>query len=159
MVNRIHEFENLVVLRTASKIGLAALRLGFLITNDNLIQDIYKVKSPYNVNSLTQSIGSLVFSRKDIIEENLKEILRQREYLKEQLYRFEKYIKIYPSYSNFFLIRLENGQKLYNHLNDRNIFVRFFSEGVLENCIRITVGNMHEIDALIKAFEEYFYMG
>ena len=68
VVDKIEAYENLIVLRTCSKIGLAAIRLGFLITNSILMEELKKVKPPYNVNAITQSIACVILKNPEIIQ-------------------------------------------------------------------------------------------
>lgn len=80
------EFDNLVVLRTFSKaMGLAGIRLGYMIANKETISCINRVRSPYNVNSLTQEMGLKALKNDSMTSENIKIIKRTRE--NEKIFR------------------------------------------------------------------------
>lgn len=143
IVDKVNNYENLIVLKTCSKMGLAAIRLGFLITNTKLMEEIKKVKPPYNVNTVTQEIGSLMLNHVDIISDNIKKIVNEREYVLKELRNIAN-IKFYPTYSNFVLIEHENAEKIYNQLIDNGISVRYFGNGRLKNSIRLTIGSRAE---------------
>lgn len=143
IAHKISEYENLIVLKTCSKMGLAAIRLGFLITNTKLMEEIKKVKPPYNVNTVSQEIGSLMLKHVDILSDNIKKIVYEREYVLNELSKIQK-IKVYPTGSNFVLIDNENAEKIYNQLVENGISVRYFGSGRLKNCLRVTIGSRAE---------------
>jgi len=149
VVDKIETYQNLIVLRTCSKIGLAAIRLGFLITNSVLMGELKKVKPPYNVNSITQSIASVVLKDPNIIYNNVKNILAQRTYLWGKLSNISG-IKLYKAEANFILIKINNAQKMKERLLAQSINVRIFTSGALENCLRITIGSREENDCLLN---------
>ncbi|MBK5241191.1 histidinol-phosphate transaminase [Clostridium sp.] len=137
------EYENLIVLRTCSKFGLAAVRIGFLITGRVLMEEVKKVKPPYNVNAISQSITSVILKDSDIIYKNIERILIEKKYLLQGLNNILG-IKIYKSEANFILIQVEDAQKIKEKLLDLSINVRSYGSGRLENCLRITVGSREE---------------
>lgn len=152
-IDKIDEYKNLIILRTASKIGLAALRLGFLITNERLMNELLKAKPPYNVNSLTQKLGTLFFKNKDMVNDIIKKILVEKDFLTHELKTFEG-IYLYPSSSNFLTIKLENSYKYYMEMIKLGVKVRAFQEGPLKDCLRVTVGNREENIAFLAAFNK-----
>ncbi|MCB2295029.1 histidinol-phosphate transaminase [Clostridium algoriphilum] len=149
IVDKINTYENLIVLRTCSKIGLAAIRLGFLITNNVLMEELKKVKPPYNVNAITQSIGSVVLEEPKIIYKNVERILIERKYLWEKLSCIDG-IKLYKAEANFILVEVLNAKLVKEQLLEQSINVRSFTSGVLENCLRITIGSREENDCLLN---------
>ena len=149
IVDKIDSYENLIVLRTCSKgMGLAALRLGFLITNDILMEELKKVKPPFNVNSITQSIASIILKNQVVIKENVECIIKERDYLSENLRNMEG-IKTYPSQGNFILIKVKNVAEIKEKLLAHSINIRSFKNTALKNCLRITVGTRAENDSLL----------
>ncbi|MGV8982908.1 histidinol-phosphate transaminase [Clostridium sp.] len=149
IVDKVESYENLIVLRTCSKVGLAAIRLGFLITNPVLMAELKKVKPPFNVNAITQSIACVILKNPDIIQNNIERILTERKYLWRKLSDINE-IKLYKSQANFILIKLENAQKKKERLLETGIKVRSFTSTALQNCLRITVGSREENDYLLK---------
>lgn len=143
VVDLIDKYENLIVLRTCSKFGLAAVRLGFLITGEVLMGELEKVKPPYNVNAISQCIGSVIMKESEIINKTVECILIEKKYLLQELSTFSS-IKIYESEANFILIEPENAKKMKEKLLEKSINVRGFDSGRLQNCLRITVGSREE---------------
>ena len=149
VVDKIEAYQNLIVLRTFSKVGLAAIRLGFLITNSVLMGELRKVKPPYNVNAISQSIASVILKDPEIIYKNVKRILCEREYLWEKLNNISG-IKLYKAEANFILIQVENAQKMKERLLEQSINVRSFNSTTLQNCLRITIGSREENEYLLN---------
>ena len=149
MVDKIDDYENLIVLRTFSKVGLAAIRLGFLITNNPLMEELYKVKPPYNVNGITQSIASIILKEPDVIYDNVDRILTEKISLSKKL-KDIKGIKLYKSEANFILIQFEDAKNLKEKLLSAGINVRSFTSLTLQNCLRITIGSREENEYLLN---------
>ncbi|MCX8532547.1 histidinol-phosphate transaminase [Chryseobacterium luquanense] len=145
----INEYPNLIALQTFSKAwGLAGARVGIAYSSIEITNLIYTVKSPYNVNVLSQN---LVLEKLDQIEDfqnNLNEILKERDWLKDQLKNLECISKVFPTDANFFLIEFENGEKVYSTLIKNKILTsKRFPQ--IPNCIRLNVGNRDENETLI----------
>jgi len=149
IVDKIEEYENLIVLRTLSKVGLAAIRLGFLITGSILMGELKKVKPPYNVNAITQSIATVILKDPQIIYKNVKRIIIERKYLWEKLSNIHG-IKLYSAKANFILIQTENVEKMKEGFLHAGINVRSFNSTRLKNCLRITIGSRIENDYLLN---------
>jgi histidinol-phosphate aminotransferase len=144
VADEINNYENLIVLRTCSKaIAAAGIRLGFLITNELLLNEVKKVKPPFNVNSITQVVGEVVLENTEKIKESIEKIVEERKFIFRGLSNIGK-IKLYPTYANFLLIELEDANKVYNNLLENGVIVRKFKDGRLKNCLRITVGSREE---------------
>ncbi|NNU77261.1 histidinol-phosphate transaminase [Clostridium estertheticum] len=149
ILDKIDFYENVIVLRTCSKIGLAAIRLGFMITNKILMAELKKVKPPYNVNSITQGISCVILKKTEIIYNNVKNIIAERDYLWEKLSDING-IKLYKAKANFILVEVPNALELKAKLLKQSINVRSFTSGKLVNCLRITIGSREENNCLLK---------
>lgn len=151
------EYENLVVMQTLSKAwGLAALRLGLCFASEKIIELFNKVKPPYNINKVSQQLGVDALANIDEVNKNITITVEQRSILQQELDRFDFIQKIYPSDSNFILIKVTNADKLYQYLSAKKIIVRNRSkEPLCENCLRITVGTPAENEILIEALKNY----
>ena len=149
------EYENLVVMQTLSKAwGLAALRLGLAFASKNIIDLFNKVKPPYNINQSSQQLGIKALSGIEEVNANIKSTVEQRNILQEQLSQFNFIQKIYPSDSNFILIKTDDADSLHKFLSAQKIIVRNRSKEVLcENCLRITIGTPEENEILIEALK------
>jgi histidinol-phosphate aminotransferase len=154
VINKIKKYSNLIVLRTCSKaFGLAAIRLGFLIAGDTLINEIRKAKPPFNVNSITQRIGCIMLKNADIISKNIDAIKKEREYLAFRLKNING-IKVYPTQSNFILIKCKDAKLIKDKLYKRDISIRNFDSSRLKDYLRISVTNRVENEYFLKNFME-----
>lgn len=159
MAGKIYEYDNLIVLRTCSKAwGLAALRLGFLITNDILMEELLKVKSPYNVNSLTQAAASIALQRQDVIKKNVDMILNERDYLYQGLVQISG-LKVYTSYANFILVKARDGAQLKSSLKNYGISIRALGGVGLKDYLRITAGSREENEYLLDCISKLYRGG
>ena len=151
------EYENLVVMQTLSKAwGLAALRLGLGFASEKMIDLFNKVKPPYNINLSSQQLGLKALSNINEVNQNIKNIVAQRSWMEQQLKPFNFIRKIYPSDSNFILVKVDDADKLYQYLLLNRIIVRNrTNEPLCENCIRITIGTEIENHSLINALKNY----
>lgn len=150
MVSKVCTYENLIVLRTCSKaIGLAATRLGFLITNDILLREVKKVKPPFNVNSMTQAIASIILGKPYIIQKNVESIIRERNYLYKKLMSINGF-RVYPSEGNFILFEVSDAGRINRKLLKGGISIRSFNSERLKNCLRVTTGNREENDYFLE---------
>jgi histidinol-phosphate aminotransferase len=146
--------DNLIVLRTCSKaMGMAGIRLGFLMARDILVNEIKKVKPPFNVNSVTQAVGEVMLKNTALIKRNISEIINEREYLLNYLQN-TKGVKVYPSSANFILIETDWAEIIKEKALARGISLRGFKENRLKNCLRITVGSREENEAVIALLNE-----
>ncbi|NIP29479.1 MAG: histidinol-phosphate transaminase [Candidatus Dadabacteria bacterium] len=150
------KYDQLMILRTMSKIGLASLRLGFLFGQPDLIKELNKARLPYNINSFSQSLMNIVLDNLELIENNVEEIIAEREKLKNKLSKISGF-KVYPSDANFFFIKTQDADFLFNELVKKDILIRNFNKpGRLENCVRITIGTPSENEYLIQALKGIF---
>lgn len=153
-VQLINGYPNLIVSQTMSKAwGLAAARVGFAITNEEVISYMNKVKPPYNVSALNQKAAIEALKDKEGFDQRLRTILEEKENLKAALSNLTKVSKIYPSDTNFLLVEFEDANKTYNELVDRKVIVRN-RNAYVKNCIRITVGSKEENEILMNALKE-----
>lgn len=144
-----HRFDNVIVLRTCSKaVGLAAIRLGFAVANERLTTALRAVKSPYNVNAITQSIGEIVLSDHAYIENCKADIIQNKNYLYQSLLGLKcstSGIKmVYESQTNFIFIEMEDAKMVHGQLLAHSIAVRLMGKH-----LRICTGNSQENEELI----------
>ena len=149
---RLHDYENLVVLQTLSKAwGLASIRLGIVFASSPLIEILNKIKYPYNVSGPCQQIALKALEKIELKEQMVKVLKEQREYLAVQLKKLAVVERVYPSETNFILVKMRSAQKVYNYLLKHKIVVRDRSrEKHCNNCLRITVGTEEENQKIVK---------
>ena len=154
MAKWIEKHDNLVVARTMSKArGLAGARVGYAFTNEKIIELLNKVKPPYNISALNQNEAIRILENKDRFEQQRNTILNERSRLIEQLGTLSSMEQIYPTASNFILIKVKDADNLYAALLERNIIVRNRSKQI-PNTLRISVGTPQENQQLLKAIKE-----
>jgi histidinol-phosphate aminotransferase len=156
---RLAEFENMVVMRTVSKIGMAGLRLGYVAGRPEWISAFNKARSPFNVNVVTEAVVIKLLENKKVLDEQAARVLAERERMRPELERLPG-LKVYPTSANFFLVRVAGakgaGTRAFERLKAQGVLVKDFSGGLpsLENCLRITVGTPDENRILLTAMRE-----
>jgi len=161
----ISRYDNLVILRTFSKAySIASLRVGYLFSNPEIINEIRKVKSPFNVNTFSQLAAQVVFENKEILKNSIEKIIRERERLTERINEITPF-KAHPSQTNFVLVEAgskEDTDLVYDNLSKQGILVQTVSDPIFSSSryfLRITVGNKEDNDILIdglKSCQRYF---
>jgi histidinol-phosphate aminotransferase len=156
-LERLDEFENLVVLQTFSKAwGLAGIRLGMAFAHPEVIRILYKIKYPYNINILTQELVYNVLNNPSWKDQWVDMILEERAFLEKNLSDFPFVKKVYPSDANFLLVQVDNPNNIYNWLCRHSVIVRNRSGLTLcSGCLRITVGTPEENRKLLDALRMY----
>jgi histidinol-phosphate aminotransferase len=149
---RLAEFDNLVVIRTVSKLGLAGIRLGYLVGRPEWVTQLDKVRPPYNVSVLTQTAAMFMLERLDLLEEQAARIRADRAQLGASL-KALRGVTVFPSEANFFLIRVPDADRTYAALKQQNVLVRNLNPGI-RNCLRVTVGTPDENRILVTALRE-----
>jgi histidinol-phosphate aminotransferase len=150
---RLPEFPNLVVLRTVSKLGLAGIRLGYLAGSKAWLEQFDKVRSPYNINVLTEAAAVFLLERLEVLEAQAAQIRAQREVLAKSLAGLDG-VEVYPSQANFLLIRVPDSERTFRRLCEQGVLVKNLGGLVMRNCLRVTVGTPDENRILLSALKE-----
>ena len=150
-------YPNIVVLNTFSKAwACAAIRLGMAFASNDIISLFNKVKYPYNVNLLTQEKAIEILHSPAKIQQWLSIITTERAHLLPAIGELPICQHIYPTDSNFFLVRVTDADDIYRYLVERGIIVRNRNRVALcGNCLRITVGTPQENCELLSALRQY----
>lgn len=142
-IGELGHWDNLVVLRTLSKLGLAGLRLGALAGPPAWLDEIDKLRLPYNVNALTQASAAFALDHFERLEAHAATIRAERERLRESLAQLAG-VTVYPSAANFLLLRLPPGRAraVFDGLLADGVLVKLLdgSHPQLADCLRVTVG-------------------
>lgn len=154
-VTRLAEFPNLVVMRTLSKLGLAGIRLGYAVGRPEWIREFDKVRSPYNVNSLTHVVAERMLAHHDVLEAQAQAIVTERERLDAELRKLPR-IRVFPSDANFILVRVPDAAAVFEGMRRRGVLIKNLDTGVplLEGCVRLTIGTPEENRRCLAAFAE-----
>jgi histidinol-phosphate aminotransferase len=146
------DYKNLLIMRTLSKIGLAALRVGFLIGDEEVINEVNKVRLPFNLNSISQALAVRALKDKKQMRSAISSIVSERERLSKELAEI-KGVMAYPSEANFILFKVKNPEKVYAGLLKKGVLIRNM-KGVINGCLRVTVGSKKENDIFLRALRE-----
>lgn len=149
-------YENLVIMRTLSKVGLAAIRVGFLMGAALLIKELDKVRLPYNINTLSQVVADFYLDEEAVFLAQAKELINSREALFVRLSEM-KGIRPYRSAANFIFFACDlDADSIYGHLLNRGIIIKNLnSPGRMKNCMRVTIGDPEENAQFIEVLAEY----
>lgn len=155
------KYPNLVVLQTFSKAwGLANLRLGMAFASTEILAILNKVKYPYNVNGLTQSLALDALQNVAKKNDYVHKIVAQRKALETTLAQFDFVKKMHPSDANFILVQFEKANELFSYLIDNEVITRSRTKVVLcDDCIRITIGTEAENEILLKKIQSFYTIG
>lgn len=150
---RLSDFNNLIVCQTFSKAyGLAGIRLGACYADQQIIDLLKKIKMPYNVNVLTQKKALEYLQNEETRKIEVNKILANRHLLERELSTIRFIKKIYPSDSNFLLVKVDDANKRYRELIGMGLIIRNRTrEPLCDQCLRITVGTSKENKKLMQA--------
>lgn len=152
------KYDNLLCVGTFSKSrSLAGGRLGFAIANERLIADLEKIKfstNPYNINRLTQSIGTATIKDNDYYLKNCQKIIKTREWVTKELENLGFFVL--PSKANFIFAKSDkiSGLKLYEELKEKGVLIRHFEKDRIKDFNRITIGTDKEMKTLVEKIKE-----
>jgi histidinol-phosphate aminotransferase len=153
----IAKYKNLIILRTFSKaFGLAGLRLGYILSNEENIQQINKVRNGKEVNSIAQFAGVKLLSEIDTVNDYIKEVRAAKEWFISRLNSLSQ-VKAYNSDANFVIVKSTHFRELSSWFFDNKILVRDRSTMPgLENCMRITIGTRDQMNKVFDCIKAYF---
>jgi histidinol-phosphate aminotransferase len=153
-MDRLQEFENLVVMRTVSKLGLAGIRLGYMTAAPQLLAEFEKVRPPYNVNVLTQVAAEFALDHIEVLDQQAASINAERERLRAELAALPG-VEVFPSAANFLLLRVPDAAAACAKLLDEKVLIKNLSKmhPSLANCIRVTVSTPEENSAFLNGLK------
>lgn len=146
------DYRNLVVMRTLSKVGMAALRVGYIVADEDVIGEVNKVRLPFNVNSLSQLQAAHALRDMKGLRLYIQTIMRERDRLQKAMAGI-KGLTVYPSEANFILFRVQNPGRAHAGLLGKGVLIRNL-DAVLKGALRVTVGTEKENNAFLKALKE-----
>ena len=153
--SRLNEFSNLIITQTLSKAyGMAGIRLGICYASEEIISVLNRIKPPYNVNILTQQKAISQLEQQELTQNQVTNILKERDLLITKLESIDYISKIYPSDANFVLVEVDDANKRYDQLIDKGIVIRNrTTQPGCENCLRFTIGTPKENRTLIDTLK------
>lgn len=149
--------ENLLVMQTLSKIGLAGLRVGALIAQAPWIDLIERLRMPYNIGTLAQASAHFALTHIAAFQRQIDAIVHSRAALALALARLPG-VRVWPSETNFILFRVGSGsgRAVFDGLKARGVLVKFLGNGhpALTDCLRVTVGTDDENGQFLAALAQ-----
>ena len=152
----IEKFNNLIILRTFSKaLGLAGIRLGYLLGDEEVVRDLSKAKLPFSLGVFQQLSGEVILEKKEFIKQRANLIIKERNWLFKELEKI-KSIHPVPSFANFILFETHglSGKDTYQNLLDEGVLIRTFDDPLLENMLRVTVGTHEENEEFLRKLKK-----
>jgi histidinol-phosphate aminotransferase len=161
LLDLLPRFRNLVIMRTLSKLGLAAVRVGYIAGSPELVVHVDKARSPFNVGAFNQAAGAwLLTHHRERLRAKLEIVIREREQLARELAEISD-LYVFPSRASFVLCRYGKpgegrSEQVCAHLARHGVLVNAYAgSGPLASCFRVTVGTRDENTLLIEALRAY----
>ena len=155
----LYRYDNVITLRTFSKAyGLGGLRLGYGLAHKDLIENLNKVKAPFEPSMPAQAAGIAALDDNDFLERTVIENQIEREHLLNEFKSLN--IKFIVSYTNFITTIWDNSDDadvIVNKLLNKGIIVRKLSSFGWQNCIRISIGTSEENVTLLNALKSIIH--
>jgi len=150
----IDKYDNLYIVRTFAKVyGLPALRAGYVLSKEENIQELKKIRGPYDVNMFAKTAILAALEDSKYVKDYVKEVIRVSKPKLEEFLR-EKRIFFYPSVANFLLLKVANPREIIEKLKQRGILVRPKPAPDGKEAIRVTIGTLEDTERFIKAFDK-----
>ncbi|HEV3422321.1 MAG TPA: histidinol-phosphate transaminase [Paraburkholderia sp.] len=151
---RADAFDNVVVMRTVSKLGLAGIRLGYLVGRAAWLTEFDKVRPPYNVNVLTQATADFLLDHLDVLDAQAARLREERTKLAQAVGQLPG-AEVFPSAGNFLLVRVPDASVMFETLLTARVLIKNVSKmhPLLANCVRLTVGSPEENAQLLAALK------
>ncbi len=149
------QYENLLVMRTFSKLGMAGLRLGFLAGSKVWLEQLEKLRLPYNVGVLPQLVAETLLAHHALLLQQAEQIKIDRLWLYERLVGTVD-VRAFPSEANFILFRVARATQVFEGLKQRGVLIKNLNGGhpALTDCLRVTVGTPEQNEQFIAALQD-----
>ena len=151
---RLAEFEHVLVMRTLSKFGLAGVRLGYLCGRAALIDEVDKVRPPYNISMLNAEATLFALEHADEYAQQAALLRSERARVSAALAGLRG-VTVFPSEANMILVRVPDSKQCFEGMKSRGVLVKHIAglHPLLANCLRLTVGSPAENDVMIQALK------
>ena len=150
-VDLVSNYDNLIIMRTFSKaFGLAGIRFGYAVGNQKLIETMYKVRSPYNLNSLTQIAASIALDHRETLLARVPFIVAERKRVEQALSQYDE-LTLYPSAANFIYFETHREADIDAAMKRAGILIKSYGSS---NAIRLSIGTPEENDKILSVLKE-----
>lgn len=156
-LNLLERYENVAILRTLSKVGFAALRVGWMIASEALISELDKIRLPYNIPTLSQNLAHVVLAEHASYIDKLSETVRAERARVTQGLAALSGVSVVPSQANFLWFQVERpASEIYEALAKKGVLVRSFHGrgGKMEHFLRATIGTPEENGQFLAAMAD-----
>lgn len=151
-VGLLKRFPNIIISRTFSKaFGLGGLRIGYLIARPKYIQEMLKVRGPYDVNMVAYFGAMSALKNLSGTNRYIDKVVNKARPLVESFFR-ENNIKYFPSVSNFILVNPDNSKRVFEILKENGILVRYQKQAPIAGMLRITIGTVEQMKKFISVY-------
>ncbi len=159
-VDDLNRWDNVLVMRTLSKSGLAGLRLGMLLGARAWLEEINKIRLPYNINSLSQAGAAFVLRHEHVLRQQVERICADRERLYVKINSMDG-MRAWPSQTNFLAFRVVDAERVFVYMKQRKILLKKLHGGhpLLTDCLRVSIGTGAENDAFLEALAAAAVLG
>jgi histidinol-phosphate aminotransferase len=153
-MDKLPQYPNLAVMRTLSKLGLAGIRLGYLSAAPALLEQLDKVRPPYNVNVLTQAAAEFALDHVDVLDQQAEALNEERTKMVQALSALPG-VTVFPSAANFLLVRVPDPDATTDKLRAERVLIKNLSKmhKLLSGCIRVTVSTPEENSVFLNALK------
>lgn len=150
------KYPHLIIARTFSKAyGLASCRVGYMLASKEITSMVKKAYMPYHMNVLSLVVADICYQMRQEFIPHIQMMISERKRMAEE-YKKIKDVTVYPSETNFLLIRYKAAVKLNEALIGAGIGVRSFGNAAgLENTLRISMGRREENDSVLEFIKTF----
>ncbi len=154
-IPQLGKYDNLLVMRTYSKLGMAGLRLGFIAGDKAWLEQLDKLRLPYNVGVLPQLVASTLLAHHDVLLAQAERIRSERTQMMAALHAIAG-VQAYASEANFILFRVAHATRVFEGLKQRGVLIKNLNGGhpALADCLRVTVGTPEENNKFYAALQD-----
>jgi histidinol-phosphate aminotransferase len=155
-IGLLDEYPNLIIFRTFSKwAGLAGLRVGMGVMDPEIARLMMTIKPPYNMNVAAEVALKASLEDKELLMSRITPVIKERERMFDLIKKIPGVTPI-PSQANFMMVRLPKGRgvEIYQSLARKGVFVRYYQDNDMADCLRVSVGQGWETDGFVKALRE-----
>jgi len=153
----LRDYDNLIVVKTFSKaFGMAGVRVGYIITNSEIMNLINKIRFPNSVGTIPVEIANIALKNVEWMSSVIKKLVSERKRMAKELSAFPEF-RIFPSSTNFLLIGVSeelNAEDIGLELLKRGLVIRFYSNQWMKNHLRITIRSPEQNDRLLENLSE-----
>jgi histidinol-phosphate aminotransferase len=147
-------YPNVLVMRTVSKLGLAGLRLGYMAGSPEWINQLEKVRPPYNINVLTEAAALFALEHREVLDQQADSLRNDRARLIARLRTIQD-VQVFESQANFVLVRVPDAAARFASMKAQGVLIKDVSKmhPILANCLRLTVGSPQENQHMLAALQ------